>query len=251
VSRPIVVARRAFAPLLLSCLVLLGACSRGEKQPDTAAAARPVTLVAAAKPRIVQTDLPGALPKPLDSLSGDDLYAFTRKLGFGGGTDKERKCKDSPECIGTSAGAAKKTKVRVDAVDRQDSVSVNGVPDNGAIAIRATNKGPFVDQMYGMKPDKNLEYFLVLYPATDSLGKWRLEELVTTAGSRRHTEVASGTFRPCWHKYVKGRVNRANFYTCAESQTADSVMKLGLALQGDNAPLWFDCAQGCCLATQP
>lgn len=249
--RRIVVPRRAFAPVLLCCLVALVACSRGEKQPDTAAA-KPVTVIGGATPRVIQTDLPGALPKPLDSLSGDELYAFTSKLTFGGGADRERNCKDSPDCIGTTAVAAAKTKVRVDAVDGQDSVSVNGVPDNGVVAIRATNKGPFIDQMYGMKPDKKLEYFLVLLPATDSLGRWRLVELDTTAGSRRHTEVASGTFRPCWHKFIKGRVERANFYTCAESLKADSTMKLGLALQvAIDSPLWFDCAQGCCLATQP
>jgi hypothetical protein len=251
VRRRIVVPRRAFAPILLCSLVALHACSKGEKQPDTAAAAKSATLVGTPAPRAVQANLPGALPKPLDSLSGDELYAFTRKLPFGGGADRERKCKDSPDCDGTKAIAAKKTKVRVDAVDGQDSLSVNGLPNDGVVAVRASNKGPFVDQMYGMKPDKNLEYFVVLYPATDSLGKWRLEELDTTAGSRRHTQVASGTFKPCWHKFVKKKVNRANFYTCADSHMADSVVKSGLALQDDNPPIWLDCAQGCCTATQP
>jgi hypothetical protein len=250
VRRRIVVPRRAFAPVLLSCLVVLDACSRSEKQPDTAAVARPAPLVGSPAPRVVQANLPGALPKPLDSLSGDELYAFTRKLGFGGGVDKERKCKDSPEC---KAGKPQKTKLRVDSVDGQDSLSVPGIPNDGVVAIRATNKGPFVDEMYGMKPDKKLEYFLVVYPATDSLGKWRLEELDTTAGSRRHTQVASGTFKPCWHDFVKRKVIRADFYTCKDTvhMVSDSVMRSGLALQDDNPPLWMDCAQGCCTASQP
>jgi hypothetical protein len=254
VRRRIIVPRRAFAPAVLCCLVAIGACARGEKRPDTAAAVNPVPLVGASAPRVVQTDLPGALPKPIDSLSGDEFYAFTRKLPFGGGAERERKCKDSPDCETTKGIAAKKTKVRVDAVDGQDSLSVNGMPNDGVVAVRATNKGPFVDQMYGMKPDKNLEYFVVLYPATDSLGKWRLEELDTTAGSRRHTQVSSGTFKPCWHKFVKGKVNRANFYTCSDTahMLPANIMRSGLSLQIDrDPPLWMDCAQGCCVATQP
>jgi stalled ribosome alternative rescue factor ArfA len=233
----------------ISCLVALTACSKGQESPDTlAAAAKPATLVGTAPPRVVQATLPGALPKPLDSLSGDELYAFTRQLVFGGGVEKERKCKGSPECKAT-----RKTKVRLDAVDGQDSVSVNGMPNNGVVAIKAINKGKEPDEMYGMKPDKNLEYFLVLLPATDSLGRWRLEELDTTAGSRRHTQVASGTFKPCWHPFVSHKVNRANFYTCNDAHMlTDTVTKSGLALQVDrDAPMWMDCAQGCCLASQP
>ena len=230
--RQTVVPRRAVAPFVLTLLLAAGACTGGEK-------------------RVIQKNLPGALPKPLDSLSGEELYAFAKKLSYGGGAEQGRKCKDSPECDSTKGAATKRTTVRVDAVDGQDSLSVPALPNAGVIAIQATNKGPFVDQMYGMKPDKKLEYYLVVYPASDTLGTWRLEELDTTPGSRRHSQVASGTFRPCGHTFVKNRVNRANFYTCANSPQADSVLKSGLAFQGDDQPMWGTCAQGCCVASSP
>jgi hypothetical protein len=253
VRRRIVVPRRAFVPVVLCSLLTLAACARGEKRPDTAAAsaagAKPAALVGTAAPRAIQANLPGALAKPLDSLSGEELYAFTRKLAFGGGVEKDRNCKDSPEC---KAAKPVKTKVRVDAVDGQDSVSVFGVPDNGVIAVQAKNKGPFVDELYGMKPDKNLEYYLVLLPGTDIAGRWRLEELDTTPNARRHSQIAAGTLKPCMHAFVKRKVNRANFYTCADAHMLnDSVSSAGLVLQSANDPMWIDCAQGCCVASSP
>jgi hypothetical protein len=234
VRRRTVVARRALASSLLCTLVALAACTKDKGRPDSTAS---------------QADLPGALAKPLDSLSGEELYAFTQKLTFGGGVEQERKCKDSPEC---TAVRPLRTRVRIDAVDGQDSVSVSAIPAKGVVAIKAINNGPATDAMYGMKPDRNLQYFLVLLPGTDSLGRWRLEELDTTQGARRHRQVATGTFKPCWHPFVKNKVNRANFYTCADAHmSGDSLSRSGQALQGDESPMWMDCAQGCCLATSP
>jgi hypothetical protein len=252
VSRRIV-PRRAFALVVSSCLTAVAtitACAKGQEHPDTLAGAKSLaTPVTAGKPRVIQQNLPGALPKPIDSLSGDELYALTRKLSYGGGVEKDRRCKHHPDC---ESSKPMMTKLRVDAVDNQDSVSVYGLPDNGVIAVKALNKGPYVDEMYGMKPGSNLEYFLVMLPGTSLVGRWRLEELDTTPGKRQHSQVSAGSLQPCMHAYVKKRVNRANFLTCADAHPmTDSVSTSGLALQGINPPIWVDCAQGCCIATSP
>jgi hypothetical protein len=198
----------------------------------------------------MQQNLPGALPKPIDSLSGDELYALTRKLAFGGGVERDRRCRHNPEC---QSSKPMMTKLRVDAVDEQDSVSVYGLPDNGVIAVRALNKGAYADSMYNTKPGANLEYFLVMLPGTSAAGRWRLEELDTTPGKRQHSQVSSGTVNPCMHPFKKKKVNRANFFTCADAKhmMEDSVSSSGLALQGFNPPIWIACAQGCCTITDP
>jgi hypothetical protein len=251
VRRRIAVARRAFAPVLLCGLAAL-ACAKGKERSDSAAAvaARPAALLGASPSSFAPANLPGMLAQPLDSLSGEELYLFTRTLTFGGGADRERRCKGSPDC---QSASPIKTTVRVDAVDGQDSLSAISLPANGVVAVKAINKGLHADEMYGMRPGMATEYFLVVLPGTDSTGRWRLEELDTTPGARRHAQVASGTLKPCWHGFVQGKVNRANFYTCYDSHmSADSVTRSGLALQpGSDAPLWMDCAQGCCVATQP
>jgi hypothetical protein len=230
VSRRPAVARRAIMCIAVLSLAAAAACAKSNTPP-------PHTL-------------PGALAKPLDSLSGEELYAFTRSLAFGGGADQDRKCKGASECNGISP---RRTKVHVDAVNGQDSLSAIAVPRNGVIAIKALNVGANIEDLYGMKPGAGIEYFLVVLPgATDSTGRWRLEELDTTPGARRHSQVATGTLLPCWHSFVPGRANRANFYTCNDEHMAkDRVTRSGLALAAQDAPMWMDCAQGCCLATQP
>lgn len=191
---------------------------------------------------------PGALSKPVDQYTGDEMYALVQRLKWVGGADRDRKCKGDPQCEGTQPG--KHTTVRVDAVDGQDSISALNVPANGVIGVRALNRGEQVEDRYGFKPDKKLEYYLIVLPGSAKSGTWQLEELDTTPGARRHTKVGSGTFTPCNHKFLPKLVNRANFYTCNDSHLSDSVQKSGLVLFAPPSidPLWLACAQGCCMA---
>jgi hypothetical protein len=191
--------------------------------------------------------MPGQLTKPIAQYSGDEFYDFVQRLKWGGGVDKDRKCKGDPQCDGTRP--PKHTVVRVDAVDGQDSLSAELSGPNGVVAVRALNKGSLVEDRYGLKPDKKIEYYIVVLPGAGQNGQWQLEELDTTPGSRRHTTVGSGVFRSCNHPYRPGRVNRANFYTCSNSPPSDSVQKSGLVMfDPDTDPVWVDCAHGCCIA---
>lgn len=245
-----VVPRGTFASVALSCLILLAACTKGKESADSVKAIdTSAAHVVAASANAKQTAFPGTLPKSLDSLSGDELYDFTRKLAFGGGVDKERRCVGAPEC---SALKPARTKVRLDAVDGQDSLGVVDLPVDGVIAIRALNEGEFTEKYYGMKAGKNLEYFLVVLPGTKVAGSWRLEQLETTAGARRHSQVATGTFNSCGHPFSK-KVIRADFRTCADAKAInDSVSRSGLSLQpGNDAPMWVTCVNGCCTGTMP
>ena len=62
-----------------------------------------------------------------------------QRLKWGGGVEKDRKCKGNAGCGGTNP--SRRTLVRVDAVDGQDSISATTVPANGVIAVRAINRG--------------------------------------------------------------------------------------------------------------
>ena len=94
-----------------------------------------------------------------------------------------------------------------------------------------------------------MEYYLIVLPGNATNGTWRLEELDTTPGARRHVSVGSGTFTPCNHPFRPGRVNRANFFNCADSHMSDSVQRSGLRMFApDKDPLWMNCAEGCCIA---
>ncbi|MDB4881804.1 MAG: hypothetical protein JWL95_570 [Gemmatimonadetes bacterium] len=206
-----------------------------------------VALTACTPKERPPAQLPGALTKPIDQYTGDELYDLVKRLKWGGGADRERKCKGDSACDGSQP--SKRTMVRVDAVDGQDSLSALNLPANGVIGVRALNKGEQVEERYGFKPDKKLEYYLIVLPGSAKSGTWQLEELDTTPGARRHTKVGGGTFTPCNHPFQPGRVNRANFYTCADSHMSDSVQKSGLLMFDPKTdPLWMDCAQGCCMA---
>jgi hypothetical protein len=139
--------------------------------------------------------------------------------------------------------------VRVDAVNGQDSVSATNVPANGVVTVRAINRGTLDEQRYGFKPNRRLEYYLIVLPGSGANGRWQFEELDTTPGARRHTSVGTGTFTPCNHPFRRGRVIRANFYTCEESRMSDSVQRSNLMLfDFPTDPVWTECAQGCCIA---
>src|SRR5689334_14557501 len=86
-----------------------------------------------------QAAIPGALPKPLEQMSGEELYTFTQSLTFGGGEQRERRCRGRAGCRGNRPSDS--TMMRVDAVEREDSLSVNSLPVNGAIGARALNLG--------------------------------------------------------------------------------------------------------------
>jgi hypothetical protein len=187
------------------------------------------------------------LTKPIDQYTGDELYDFVQRLKWGGGVEKDRKCKGDPGCDGTKP--SKQTKVRVDAVDGQDSISATTVPANGIVAVRASNRGTLTEDRYGFKAEKKLEYYLIVLPGTGGNGRWKFEELGTTPGARKFTSVDSGTFKPCNHPYRPGRVNRANFYACADSPSGDSVQTSNLMMfSKPRDPIWTSCAAGCCIA---
>jgi len=191
--------------------------------------------------------LSGDLTKPLAQYTGDEFYDFVQKLKWGGGAEKVRKCKGNPGCGGTSP--TQTTRVRVDAVDGQDSLPVTTLPTNGVAAVRASNRGTLDEERYGFKADKKYEYYVIVMPGTGRDGGWRIEELDTTPGARKHSSFGTGTFHPCDHPYQPGRVNRANFYTCADSPAAtDSVQKSNLKMfSAPTDPIWITCARGCCL----
>jgi hypothetical protein len=234
------------------------ACTSQERAPDSAAAGASAAAAQSAAPSAgasasalagppATAALPGQLTKPLDQYSGDEFYEFVQRLQWGGGVDRDRKCKGNPECDGTQP--ARRTLVRVDAVNGQDSLSAAAAGPNGVVAVRAQNRGTLVEDRYSLKPDRRIEYYFLVLPGAGPNGRWQLEELDTTPGSRRHTTVGSGVFRACNHPFRPGRVNRANFYTCTTSPAADSVQRSGLVMFDPGTdPVWVDCAQGCCIA---
>lgn len=223
----------------------LAACTSKERAPDSARAATDSSAAAAPSPP--RAPLPGQLTKPIDQYTGDEFYTFVQGLQWGGGAERDRKCKGNPQCDGTNP--SQHTVVRVDAVNGQDSISATTVPANGVVAARALNRGALDEERYGFKANRRLEYYMIVLPGNGGNGRWQFEELDTTPGARRHTSIGTGTFKPCNHPYRPGRVNRANFYTCANSPVVDSVQKSNLMLfDPPTDPVWIDCAAGCCIA---
>jgi hypothetical protein len=186
---------------------------------------------------------PGALAKPIDSYTGDELYAFTTQLTYAGSHERDRDCKNSSGCGGPTP--TKKTKVQVSAVATQDSLAESNVPEFGVVYARAINKGTAEEARYGFRADKDVRYYMIVQRDTAGGLRWRLEELVTSA-PRRHAQVASGTFQPCGHPWTPGA--RADFKTCDAPERGDTVITMGLLLQSsDRDPLWITCASGCCV----
>ena len=235
-----------YVPTVL--VVLFAACSKGDAPRADSAAARANASSApssAARLSAATRQLPGELTKPLDSYTGEELYAFVHGLSFTGDTVRERKCKNDPSCV--SAPNEKKIKVGVAAVVGQDSLSSGTVPKFGVVYIRATNMGDAEEARYGLKSGKALEYYVVVLPDSSSGMKWRLEQLDTRAGARQHASIGTGPFTGCKHPWTAGA--RADFATCDKTATRkDSVVSLGLQLlASDTAPMWVTCADGCCV----
>ena len=47
--------------------------------------------------------MPGALTKPIEQYTGDELYAFVQRLSFSGGPERDRRCRNAPGCEGVAA----------------------------------------------------------------------------------------------------------------------------------------------------
>lgn len=213
--------------MLAACASLaLLACAKADKPADSSAS------------------MPGALAKPIDDYTGDELYDLTHHLKWVGKHTKSRDCRNAPGCGG--AHPAKKTSVEVGAVDTQDDLSEANVPANGVLYIQAVNQGDDEEARYGLEPTRNgkIEYYMIASKTAQGALTWRLEELDTTPQHRAHKKVSAGTIVGCHHPVSKGA--RADFRTCADSVGADSVKRMPLLMQGVQDPMWSACASGCC-----
>lgn len=237
------VVRNMYGAVVSFAVLLTAACSKGDqgKGPGSAAAAPGGGAGGGA------AALPGALTKPLDQYTGDELFALTRQLQYAGGNERQRRCRGSAACRGARPSAS--TRIRVDAITGEDSLSAAVLPANGAVAARAINRGQTADTMYNMQPGSAYENYLIVVPVAGSAtANWRLEELTTTPGARSHRTIASGTFRGCGHGFIPGP--RADFKTCQEAAGVRQV-SLGSTMQGGESPMWIGCAEGCCTADPP
>lgn len=230
--------------IALAALVVAAGCAKSDKPPaaDTVAPVPPVPLASA--PPAQARVMPGALTKPIEQYTGEEFYDLVKKLSYAGKHDKQRKCKDAPGCTG-----AKKVKVSVDAVATQDSLSASTAPQYGVVYIRAINDGDATEARYNLAPGKKFEYYMIVMATPAGGMQWRLEQLDTTPKARTHTQVGNGVFEGCNHPWVAGA--QANFKTCADSSTASArgrTVRLGLALQIDDDPMWAACSAGCCVA---
>lgn len=232
---------------LRSTVVMLGAlaaCGRADKapSPDSASAARRA-LAAPGAPRAARA-YPGALTKPIDEYSGDELFEFTRGLRFAGSHERERSCKGAPGCEGSAP--ARRTLVQVSAVATQDSLTASAVPPFGVVYVRAINRGDATEARYGLRPGNTLRYYMIVQRDSTGTMRWRLEELTTTP-PRRHTSVANGTFTGCGHEQQWTAGARADFKTCEAAERGDTVVTLGLTMQFNDPPIWSSCGSGCCV----
>jgi hypothetical protein len=189
---------------------------------------------------------PGALAKPIDAYSGDELFELTRSLRYAGSHERQRACRGAAGCEG--AAPTQRTLVQVSAVATQDSLNAGDLPEHGVVYVRAINRGSAEEARYGMRPGSSLRYYLIVQRDTANVLRWRLEELETTP-PRRHASVASGRIEGCGHRWTSGA--RADFKSCADAERGDTVMTLPLALRAAaDAPLWMMCEQGCCTAVE-
>jgi hypothetical protein len=199
--------------------------------------------------------MPGQLPKAVEKLSGEEFFQFTHSLKWGGGIEGKRNCEGSNGCKGTEPLVY--TTVRVDAVDGQDSLLATFGPATGVVAARALNTGKLEEARYGLKPDKNLEYYAIVLPEDATKGRYILEELDVTPGARSHRTIRMGAFTPCNHPFQKGRAIRAAFYECDHAHDTPATISLvgyrnpitacPNCPTGASDPIWIECAKGCCV----
>jgi hypothetical protein len=224
----------------------LAACSRTDRAPvsdsaKAAAAAQPAAALASTARSARR--YPGALTKPVDAYSGDEFYDLTEQQKYAGSHERERRCKNSPDCDGTAP--KKKTLVQVSSIATQDSLGAADVPQFGVVYARAINKGDTQEARYGLRPGKSLRYYMIVYADSAGALRWRLEEL-ETAKPRRHAQIGAGSFQGCGHTWTPGA--RADFKTCDAAERGDTVVTMGLAMQaGVSDPMWTACSLGCCI----
>ncbi|MES2180399.1 MAG: hypothetical protein V4550_21285 [Gemmatimonadota bacterium] len=230
---------------LAFAFVLFTACGKGDAPPAdsaaSAAAAAPRSLVGAAP--AAPAAMPGALTKPIEQYTADEFAAFVKKLQYVGAHERQRNCKGNPGCDGPRANVH--TRVLVDAVATQDSLSATTTPQFGVVYIHAINKGNQQEKRYGFLPGPQIEYYVIV-TAQGGAMTWTLEQLDTKANTL--TQTGTGRFTGCNHAWVAGA--QADFKTCANAASGrDSLVKLGRLLQGgDDDPLWTACSTGCCTA---
>ncbi len=225
-------------------LTLAAACTKKDSRlaVDSAKAPAQPTAGAPARPRGGPV-FPGTLSKAIDSYTGDELYDFTKQLTYAGSHERNRECKNSSGCGGLKP--LKTTLVQVSAVATQDSLVESNVPEFGVVYTRAVNKGKEEEARYGMRPGTQFRYYMIVLRDTAGGMRWRLEELDTNV-PRRHTQIATGEFIPCGHPWKPGA--RADFKTCQAAERQDTVVTMGLALQGiASDPMWVGCGSGCCI----
>lgn len=235
---------RSLAGVLVAALAV--ACGKGNEKAksETTAAAAPPAAAAPAAP-------PGTLTKPIDQYTGDEFYALTQQLQYGGGGTHGRRCRGRAGCRGPNAKDS--TLIQVEGIAGDDSLSAATLPVNGVLALRARNVGSYADSMYNTRPGKEYENYLIVLPVPNSASAtWRLEELTTTAGSRSHRMISSGALREC-PKHAFQRGPHADFKTCEQADNLrPASFRRNAALQGDiGPPAWFGCAFGCCTADPP
>jgi hypothetical protein len=220
--------------------LVVAACGRTDRPPAadsigvTRRAARPTSVP---HPR----QYPGALTKPIDAYSGDELYDFTRGLTYAGSHSRDRRCRNAPGCEGTSP--VRSTTVRVSAIATQDSLSAGDVPAFGVLTVQAINGGEAEEARYGMRPGATLRYYAIVQGDSTGGLRWRLEEL-QTAVPRRHVQVAAGRVQGCGHAWRAGA--RADFRSCTSADRPDSAVTPAMRLQMLDDPIWQICDMGCC-----
>jgi hypothetical protein len=240
--------RTAVVTFALPLALVLVACGKSDKPPasESAAASAPGGSRALAGAARSARTYPGALTKPIDSYTGDELFELTRGLRWVGSHERQRKCRGATGC--DAATGAKRTLVQVSAVATQDSIGVGDVPPFGVVSVRAINRGDAEEARYGMRPGNALRYYLIVQRDSGGGLGWRLEEL-QTAAPRRHTRVASGHLSGCGHPWTPGA--RADFRSCTTPSRQDTVVTLPLLMQDAlDDPIWLACDEGCCIANR-
>jgi len=118
-------------------VALTVACGKGsEKAKSETTAAAPAAAAAPAPP-------PGTLTKPIDQYTGDEFYALTHQLQYGGGGTHGRRCRGRAGCRGASPKDS--TRIQVEGIVGDDSLSAATLAVNGVLALRALNVGSYPD----------------------------------------------------------------------------------------------------------
>jgi len=221
-------------------------CAKGSEK----AGAKPES-VAAAPAAAAPAQPPGTLTKPIDQYTGDEFYALTQQLKYGGGGSHGRRCRGRAGCRG--ANPKDSTTIQVEGIAGDDSLSATNLPVNGVLAMRLHNQGAYPDSMYNTRPGAQYENYLIVLPVPNSAtSTWRLEELTTTQGARSHRMIAQGKIRECpKHDFHPGP--HADFKTCEQADNLKpAAFRRGAVLQGElGPPAWYGCAAGCCTADPP